>query len=206
MRGIPDSGKDCSRIIFLLLTAALIVNISSSPVQSKDNRRIAALFCPTFYITDPDYFNVNNSTGASVGFRYEIYRDTYFENSLGGFRDGGTGYNVDSFCYRFGVTTLVPILIPYRPLAHLGVAFLTSDPPTVVPTETYRPSQTTFYVVAGAGVNYSLGWYDIAAELRTDFMITPYRYVIYRFYRDRVESHQERFMHLTVSLGLSYTF
>ena len=174
-------------------------------VRAEMPRRISAAAAVSYYILDGDFFGLGNAVGAKAALRYELANDIYFENSIGFFDTEGSGVDVAGFDYRLGLAAVFPVLIPYRPVARCGIGFLSVNPVTVTPTESFRPTQTTFYLCAGVGATRSL-FERFLLEAEASFWITPYRYRIYRFNRIDVTTIEERFMHLSLSLGAVYTF
>jgi len=107
--------------------------------------------------------------------------------------------------YGLGLTAILPYLIPYRPIIRAGIGFISANPVTVTPTESFRPTQTTFYFRAGAGVSRSI-MENVQFEFLSDLWVTPYRYRIYIFDRKEVDTSDAMFVHLILSLGVSYIF
>jgi hypothetical protein len=209
MRARRTTGSRASSIgprqAFLTAAAVGALLAVFGPAHAETDRRINLAFETQYYIFDSDYFGLANALGADAALRYEIGSDIYFENGIGLFRTKGEGVSVDGLDYRIDVVALFPVLIPYRPVARFGIGFLSVNPVTVTPTETFRPTQTTFYFLGGAGVT-RLIFDRVLVEANTNFWITPYRYRIYRFNRYEVTTSTERFMHISVALGLVYTF
>jgi len=168
-------------------------------------RRISLGLESKYYILDPEFFGLGNALGIGAALRYELTSDIYFENGLGMFKTEGAGVSVDGLDYHLNLLALFPVLIPYRPVARLGIGFLSVNPVTVTPTERFRPTQTTFYFLCGAGVSRSI-FDNVLLEASANFWITPYEYRIYRFNRLDVDTSVERFTHLSISIGVAYTF
>ena len=125
-----------------------------------------------------------------------------------GFLDGDAGgVDIDGFDYRLNLFAIIPyfIRVPYRPVARLGVGFLSVNPVTATPTDTYRPTQTTMYLLAGAGITRNF-LKRMLVEVSADVLVTPYQYRIYPFDRQDVNTSLERFTHFSMSLALTYTF
>lgn len=194
-----------TRSIALAASAFAFAVLFAESAPAELPRRIAASAAASYYIFDGDFFGLGNAVGAKAALRYELASDIYFENSLGFFDTEGSGVDVGGFDYRLGLAAVFPVLIPYRPVARCGVGFLTVNPVTVTPTESFRPAQTTFYLCAGVGATRSL-FERFLLEAEASFWITPYRYRIYRFNRIDVTTSEERFMHVGLSLGAVYTF
>ncbi len=97
------------------------------------------------------------------------------------------------------------MFIPYRPVARFGVGFLSVNPVTVTPIESFRPAQTTFYLCGGAGVTRSF-LENFFVEAEASVWVAPYRYRVYEFNRYDVTVSEEWFTHLGLSLGAVYTF
>ncbi|MDD4857163.1 MAG: hypothetical protein PHD74_03555 [Candidatus Krumholzibacteria bacterium] len=185
--------------------AALAALAFCGASRAETPRRISVSINPACYIFDSRFFDVDDAFGGDVALRYEIARYIHFESAIGSFRGRGGGVDVDGFDYRLNLVGVIPVLVPYRPIARLGVGFISVDPITVTPTETFRPTQTAFYFLFGAGITRSMGD-RVLVELGANLWLTPYRYRIYRFDRQDVEATPERFEHLAISVGAAYTF
>jgi len=168
-------------------------------------RRISVGLESTFYVLDSEFFGLGNALGIGAALRYELASDIYFENGLGMFKTEGADVSVTGLDYRLNLLALFPVLIPYRPVARLGVGFLSVNPVTVTPTSSFRPTQTTFYFLGGAGVSRSM-FDNVLLEASANFWITPYEYRIYRFNRLDVDTSVERFTHISISVAVAYTF
>jgi hypothetical protein len=190
--------------VFAFLLAATI-EFSFSPARAETPRRINATFSPVYYILDPGYFNMDSAPGIKFSVRYEIKMDIYIENAVGAFMSKSDDVSVNSFNYQFGLLANIPYFFPYRPSGRLGFGFMTADPITVTPQHTFRPSQTTFYFVIGLGMSYPVQ-NNIFVEAGVDVWLTPYRYIIYKFNRQDVETAEEQFTHVGLAIGASYVF
>lgn len=188
-----------------MLSFVTIVTFFPDYARGEVNRRIGIGIFPGFYILDSDYFGLEDAPGADIRFRYELKANIYFENRIGYLFSEGAGRSVGGVNYQMGLTAILPYLIPYRPVASLGIGFLSVDPITVTPTETFRPSQTTFYFVFGGGITRTIRE-NITLEAIGSLWLTPYKYRIYRFNRADVEMEEARFTHMSVHLGVSYNF
>lgn len=189
----------------LLVVAVMSILFAPMTARAEEPRRISVSLEPSLYIFDSNYFGLGNGFGADASLRYEISSDIFFENSLGLFKTEGSGVTVDGLDERLDVMAIFPVLIPYRPIARLGIGFLSANPITVTPTESFRPTQTTFYFIGGAGFTKSV-FERFLLEAGASFWVTPYRYRIYRFDRTSVSTEAERFIHVEIQLGVSYTF
>lgn len=159
----------------------------------------------TYFVLDSGFFGLSNGSGAEAALRCELARNLHFESSLGFFGTEGAGVPVDGFDCALSLVALLPVLLPYRPVARAGVGWLTVDPVTVTPTSTFRPSQTAFYLVGGVGVSRAVVG-RVHLEAAASFWITPYRYRVYAFDRQEVLVAEERFTHVGISLGAVYSF
>ncbi|MBN1165380.1 MAG: hypothetical protein JXB45_12430 [Candidatus Krumholzibacteriota bacterium] len=187
----------------LILFVLLIMPPTSSSGQSS--HRINAALLPVVYVFDSNYFGLNNAAGVDLALRYELCNNFFFENRLGTFISSSDGTTVGGFNGQVGGLVLLPYLIPYRPLLRASLGLLSSNPITVTPTETYRPTQTTFYLIGGGGITAPL-LYGFAAELNINIMFTPYKYMIYEFDRTHVKTRERQFTHLSFTLGVFYEF
>ena len=97
-----------------------------------------------FYLFDGDFFGMDNAFGADADLRCELGWNIFFQNRIGAFRSSSEGLSVYGMKYQFGLLAHFPYFIPYRPSGRIGIGFIATDPVTVTPTETFRPSQTTF--------------------------------------------------------------
>ena len=185
-----------------ILGAAVLL---ASGVRAELPRRIGVSAACTYYVLDEDFFDLGDAVGVGAAFRYELSGDIYFENSLGFFGTEGSLVDVTGLDARFNLVALFPVLIPYRPIARCGVGFMSVNPITVTPTESFRPAQTTFYLCGGAGLTRSL-YENVLVQMEATFWVTPYRYRVYRFNRLDVTVSEERFAHVGLSLGAVYTF
>ena len=191
-----------------VITAALAVLVACTfcgAARAELPRRISVTLGPEYYALDSEFFGLKDAYGVGAALRYELTSDIYFENGLGAFMTEGDGVDVSGLDYRLNLVALFPILIPYRPIARLGVGLLSVNPVTATPTSSFRPTQTTFYLIGGAGISRSV-LDRLCVEAGANFWITPYEYRIYRFNRLDVETSTERFTHLSISLSVAYTF
>jgi len=193
------------RAAIAALPAILAAVFLFGAARAELPRRISVGLESNYYVLDPEFFGLGDAVGVGAALRYELSSDIYFENGLGVFKTEGTGVSVSGLDYHLNLLALFPVLIPYRPVARLGVGFLSVNPVTVTPTESFRPTQTTFYFLCGVGVSRSI-LDTMLLEASANFWITPYQYRIYRFNRLDVDSSVERFTHLSISLGVAYTF
>jgi len=200
-----NSGPQNGRRAFLAVISMIGAILVFTGAHSATPRRINVSLESQYFILDSDYFGLANAFGADAALRYEIGWDIYFENGLGIFQTEGNDVSVDGFDYRMNLIALFPVLIPYRPVARFGIGFLSVNPVTATPTDTFRPTQTTFYFLGGAGVTRMI-LDRLLVEAGANFWVTPYEYRIYRFNRYDVTTTTERFMHLSLSLGFVYTF
>ncbi|MGD1049184.1 MAG: hypothetical protein ABR899_10600 [Candidatus Krumholzibacteriaceae bacterium] len=185
--------------------AAIVLVAFGAAGRADQERRIAATLQPTCYIFDSQFFGLSSGFGVDAALRCELGSDIYFENTLGLFKTKGSGLTVDGVDYRLNLLAIFPVLLPYRPVARLGVGFLSVNPVTVTPTSTFRPTQTTFYILGGAGVTRAI-FPRVLIDAGAEFWITPYEYRIYRFDRLEVDTQLERFTHISISVGITYAF
>ncbi len=192
----------------LLFAAALSVWMTvsvSTGAGAQEMRRLSVGLVPVFYLFDDSYFGIGNGGGADLVTRYEIRQNVFFENRLGLYSADQDGNSITGFNGQIGATAFPSIWIPWRPSVRLAFALMTADPVVSEPVEAFRPSQTVFYLVAGAGITRSISA-DFQLEGGIDLMFTPYEYRVYKFYRQYVEMAETRFVHLAFFIGASYTF
>jgi len=188
-----------------LLLAASMAAVLVAPARTRADRTVSAGLFPAFYLLDGDYFGMDTGIGTDLVVRYEVVTGLYIENRLGGYSSSQDGSSVTGINGQLGVTAILPYLIPWRPSVRLAGALLTMNPVISEPVTSFRPSQTVFYLVGGAGITRILrGRFQV--EFGADLMLTPYTYRIYDFHRQYVETKEARFAHLSFSLGLMYSF
>ncbi len=192
------------------LLALVIVatgSLAGGGAVAETPRRICASLQAHYYLFDEEFFDIPDGLGAAAALRYEIASDFYFENVIG-FIDGSAGgVDIDGFDYRLNLFAIIPyfIPVPYQPVARLGVGFLSVNPITATPTDTYRPTQTTMYLLGGAGITRTF-LKRMLVEVSADILFTPYQYRIYTFDRQSVSTSLARFTHLSATLAVTYTF
>ena len=197
------------RFALALLALALVAagTLAGGGASAQTPRRICASLEAHYYVFDSEFFDIGDGFGGAAALRYEIASDFYFENVIG-FLDGDAGgVDIDGFDYRLNLFAIIPyfITVPYRPVARLGVGFLSVNPLTATPTDTYRPTQTTMYILAGAGITRNF-LKRMLVEVSADVLVTPYQYRIYTFDRQDVSTSLARFTHFSTTLALTYTF
>lgn len=205
MKESPCGVSHSNLVPLIVLVIAVTVTVFPFNGRCESNRRIGIGVFPGFFLLDADFFDLDNAPAFDVRIRYELEWNIYFENRLGYLFSAANGTSVGGFSYQLGLTTILPYLIPYRPVATVGIGFLSADPVTVTPTETFRPSQTTFYFTGGAGIARSIRE-NITIEVMSSIWVSPYRYRIYRFNRSDVEMEEKQFTHLSFHVGVSYIF
>ncbi len=203
---IARSRPVAGRVRFALALAVLGA-FAAGGARAENHRRICASLESHYFIFDSKFFDLEGALGAGAALRYELASDFYFENGIGLFGADANGVAVDGLDYRLNLFMIVPYFMPLRcrPVARLGVGFLSVNPVTATPTDTYRPTQTAFYVFGGAGLTRAVLKHFLV-EASANAWITPYKYRIYRFNRVDVDTSVERFAHLSISLALTYTF
>ncbi len=187
------------------LATAVILLLTVSQASGELPRQIGASLHTCYYVLDSNFYGLGNAFGASAAFRYEVLYSIFLENTIGGFTTDDGKFTVNGFNYQLGGLAIFPVLIPYRPLARLGIGFISVNPITVTPTETFRPTQTAFYFYGGGGMTRTLRE-NIIVEASATIWVTPYRYRIYTFNRSDVDTKDEQFTHVSLSLGISYIF
>ncbi len=200
------TGPAVRRMRFALALAALGA-VAPPGALLGTPRQICASLESHYYVFDSKFFDLESAFGAGAALRYELASDFYFENGIGLFGADANGVAVDGLDYRLNLFAIFPLLIPvpYRPVARLGVGFLSINPLTATPTDTYRPTQTALYLFGGAGITRTF-LKNMLVEASANVWITPYKYRIYRFNRLDVDTDTERFTHLSISLAATYLF
>lgn len=193
------------RLSHIALLAAVLIHMQASRLHGSQNRSICVGTFAKYYKLDSDYFGMGEAVGMNVSFKYEISFNVFFENSIGTFFSDTEDISIQGINYQLNIMALIPVLIPYRPLARVGVGFISSNPLTATPTDTYRPTQTTFYFIGGGGITRPLRG-NFLLEASLDFWFAPYLYRIYTFDREQVMIKEKQFTHTSFTLGLSYSF
>ncbi len=197
-----ESEKKISRI---LLSITIVTLLLAPAARGEMQRRMNVGVDFNYYLLDTDYFGMEDGIGAGAVFRYEISNNIYLENFIGRFTSNDGIVDIDGLNYHIDLLAIFPVLIPYRPLLRAGAGFLTVNPITATPTETYRPAQTAFYFIGGGGFTRSFRE-NLFVVASVDFYLTPYEYRIYEFDRSSVTTEDARFSHLVFSIGASYAF
>lgn len=190
-----------------LATASLLTVLLASPREAncEPSRRISAGSTITYTIFDSDYFGLDSAIGAEVILRYELAGNIYFESRLGGFSTSKDGQSIGGLNGQFGISGFLTNILPFRPHVRAAFGLQSVNPVTTTPTDTFRPSQTTLYFIAGVGIGRYV-WRELIVELSADLMATPYKYMKYSFDRQSVTSEEAQFTHYVIALGASYTF
>lgn len=204
-RAAAISRRNGKALFICGLATAVVLLLAVSLASGELPRQIGASFHTSYYVLDSNFYGLENAFGASAAFRYEVIYNVFLENTIGGFTTDDGNVTVNGFNYQLGGLAVFPVLIPYRPLARLGIGFISVNPITVTPTATFRPTQTAFYFYGGSGITRSIRE-NISLEASATFWVTPYQYRIYTFNRSDVDTDDEQFTHLSISLGISYLF
>jgi hypothetical protein len=169
------------------------------------SRRINTGILATYTILDDEYWGMDGAGGVDLAFRYEMFGNIYLENRLG-FQSGKSeGNSVTCFNGQLGMMVFATHFLPYRPYARAGFGLMSANPVTTTPTDTFKPSQTTFYFVLGLGTGRYL-WKEMMIEAGADVLFAPYDYNKYSFDRQSVLLEKVQFTHFNFSLGITYTF
>jgi len=187
--------------------AIIVAGAVGGGASAESPRRICASLEARYYIFDEQFFDIPDGLGGAAALRYEIASDLYFENAIGFIDANAGGVDIDGFDYRLNLFAIIPyfIPVPYRPVARVGIGFLSVNPITATPTDTYRPTQTTMYLLGGAGITRTF-LKRMLVEVSAEALFTPYRYRIYAFDRQSVSTSLERFTHLSATIAVTYTF
>ena len=212
-RTSPLDGENTPRsrlsrgIVNLFLVIFLLdLLLASPPAMGEDgttDRPISIGLIPSYNFLDSEFFHLKDSAGMGMILKFGITRNLFFENRIGGFECDNEASPVTGMFSQLGLAYNFPSPFPAFPIARLGAGFISVDPATVTPTESYRPTQTTFYMIGGIGIVQPVGK-KVLIELCTDVWSAPYKYRVYRFDRDKVETSRHQFTHLTISFGILY--
>lgn len=189
----------------LRIVLFLAIILFGSAARGEMQRRINVGIDFNYYLLDSEFFGMDDGIGGGFALRYEISNDVYLENVFGRFTSNDGIVDIDGLNYHIDLLAIFPVLIPYRPILRTGIGFLAVNPITVTPTETYRPGQTTFYLIGGGGLTRTIRE-NIVVEASADLYMTPYEYTIYEFDRSSVSTEEARFMHLVFNIGVTYAF
>jgi hypothetical protein len=207
MIAMKRRGGPAGRRMRFALAFAALGAFAFRGALAETPRHICASIESRYYVFDPAFFDLGNAFGGGAALRCEIASDIYFENAIGMFFAKGGGVTVNGLDDRLNLLAIFPFFVPpsLRPVARFGVGFMSVNPLTATPTKTYRPTQTAFYVLGGAGVTRTF-FGNVLVEAGANVWITPYKYRIYRFNRVDVSTSTARFTQLALSLALTYTF
>ncbi len=190
---------------FFLLTTFLIIHLFPSAGSCQENRRINAALLGSFTLLDSDYFGLDNAAGVDLALRYEFYYNIFLESRIGTFSCSGEGENINGFKSEVGIAAYSSHFLPLRPGLRAGFGLHSANPVTVTPTDTFKPSQTTFYLYIGCTLGRFV-WRSLEVEAGSDVIFSPYEYTKYAFDRQSVITEKAQFTHYTFTLGASYSF
>ncbi|MBN2071969.1 MAG: hypothetical protein JW814_10970 [Candidatus Krumholzibacteriota bacterium] len=205
INSVPLSAKILARSAIILVICLLSLHLLSSTALTQTDRRINIALLGSFSALDADYFGLDQAAGIDAAFRYEIYTNLYLESRLGSYACSGNGENIHGFNSQIGLIAFSSHFLPFRPGVRAAFALQSANPITVTPTDTFKPSQTTFYLVTGLNLGRYV-WKKMLVEAGIDVLYAPYEYTIYRFDRQSVSAQNSQFVHYTFSLGASYSF
>jgi len=206
-RSVKESwaARTVRRLVCIAVSIAVVACLIPGRPQAEAVRRLSVGIVPAFYIFDDSYWGAKSGYGTDLVLRCEIVNNLFIENRLGGYGGSQGDARLTGFDGEIGIIHFLPYLIPYRPSFRAGFAFMTVNPVVSEPVESFRPSQTIIYFVTGIGITWSLKEY-LQLELGVDLLVTPYRYRIYHFYRQYVETSEVHFLHGAFTIGASYSF
>ncbi|MCU0639211.1 MAG: hypothetical protein MUF59_05005 [Candidatus Krumholzibacteria bacterium] len=192
-----------SALVILIL--AVFAALAPSEGRAQSSRRMSGGLLVSHIALDSEYFGMNGATGTDIFIRYEVLGNIHAETRIGAFSSDDDGHSVGMFKGQLGLAFVSTSFLPYRLFGRAALGLLSSNPVTVTPTDTFRPSQTTFNIVVGIGADRFL-WKSLAAEAGLDVMFTPYKYNVYTFDRQSVSTDPSQFTHFVISLGASWSF
>ncbi|MBN2185281.1 MAG: hypothetical protein JW746_08140 [Candidatus Krumholzibacteriota bacterium] len=202
---ISLSVKTVKRSVFFLLSTFLILHLLSAGASCGNDRRINTALLGSFTILDADYFGLDYAAGVDLAFRYEFYYNLFLESRLGSFACSSNGGNIHGFSSQIGIVAYSSHFLPFQPGLRAGLGLLSANPVTVTPTDTFKPSQTTFYFIIGCSLGRFV-WKAMTVEMGADILFAPYEYTKYTFNRQSVFTEDVQFTHYTFTLGASYSF
>ncbi len=199
----PKKPGTISALVILII--AVFAALTPSEGRAQSSRRMSAGLLVSRMSFDSEYFGMGGATGTDIFLRCEILGNIHAETRIGAFSADDDGHSVGIFNGQVGLAFVSTSYLPYRLFGRAALGLLSSNPVTVTPTDTFRPSQTTFNIVLGVGADKFL-WKSLAAEAGLDVMFTPYKYNVYTFDRQSVSSDPSQFTHFVISLGASWSF
>ena len=199
------SVKTVKTSAIFLFSFFFMLHMLSAGASCESNRRIETALFGSFSILDADYFGLDQAAGVDVAFRYELYYNLFLESRLGSFSCSGSDKNIHGFKSQIGIAAFSSHFLPFRPGLRAGLGLHSANPVTVTPTDTFRPSQTTFYFIIGCSLGRFV-WKSMTVELGADILFAPYEYTKYTFDRQSVYTERVQFTHHTFTFGASYSF
>ncbi len=195
------------RALAIIAFLAFMLTAFPPAASGSSARSISLGLAGSYTIFDSEYFGLDSGGGSDMVFRYQLISDIYLETGLGLFKSSSGPYSITGIDGRIGAVAFfnTEYLPGYRPLARVAIGLQSIDPVTTTPTDTFRPTQTTFYFILGGGISRYL-WRTLSAEIDIDVMMTPYSYLKYYFNRQDVTTEREQFTHFKIYLGAHYTF
>ena len=199
------SVKTVKTSAIFLISTFFILHLSSTGASCQTERRINTALLGSFSILDDDYFGLDQAAGVDVVFRYEFYYNLFLESRVGSYSCSGSGENVHGFKSQIGIVAFSSHFLPFQPGLRAGIGLQSANPVTVTPTDTFKPSQTTFYLITGCSLGRFV-WKTLTMEIGADILFAPYEYTKYTFDRQSVYTEKVQFTHYTFTLGASYSF
>ncbi len=201
---LPERINNVSIVFLILIT--LIIVITPSESISHPDRKVNTALLASYVIFDSEYFGMDSAVGTDIVLRYGLFADLYLESRLGTFASSNNDTKIHGFNSQIGITAFAQDFLPFRPGIRVALGLYSTNPVIVTPTETFRPSQTTFYFITGLNIGRYI-WKGLLVEIGADVMFTPYEYKKYTFARpDQVSTENAQFTHFVFSLGTSFSF
>ncbi len=178
--------------------------------ESNDHRgssgsRFEIGIYPSFYRFDSSFFGAEYAPGIDTRVSIKIIKNIHLENAVGLYSADTDVHRLEGFKNQINVRINPMSGFIIDPELTLGIAFISANPAAETVTEKFRPTQTAFYLSAGAGASKRFSK-SIIFRLRITILATPYRYRVYFYDRESITQSERQFTNINLALGASYLF
>lgn len=160
---------------------------------------------PSILIPDNDFFGAGLSPGISAGFGVKINSSFTLRQRFEYFHAEANPDNFEIFNSRLFIDYSPLGWNRFRPVLSAGMALVAANPSAASGSrKSFKPSQTIFFVSAGAGAEYTgiMENMDISAVITV--LASPYRYRKYFFESCSPVYEEAQFIHALFSIAFIY--
>jgi len=205
-----------SKTSLKILVSAITIIITGTifpqdaPAEPKDRKtaggfRFEIGLYPSLYRFDSSFFGAEYAPGIDARASIRLLGDIYFENVIGLYTADTDDYRLEGFKDQINVRFSPVSGFMVNPELTLGIAIISANPAAETVTKEFRPTQTAFYLSAGAGASFRFSK-RIVFRGGVTVMATPYRYRIYSYDRESIDQEERQLTNINLALGASYLF